>query len=248
MRIIGHRGASAAHPPGNTLEAFRAALHLGADWVELDVRRTVDRRLAVHHDAWLPDGRVIHETPLAAMPTWVPSLETALEACEGLGVNIEIKNNPDDPDFDPSLEVVSLLIEILADQSTLPPLLVSAFHLPTVNRVRELRTDLPTAHLVLAMTEAEIHGAAAAGHHAIHPWFTSITAAKVELASSLGLAVNTWTVDDPDQISRLADLGVDGLVTNVPDAAAAVLRPVAEEQVDQNRVEDREHHPRHRDA
>ena len=54
--VIGHRGASAARPE-NTVEAFRHAAELGADWVELDVRRTADDALVVHHDAELPDGR-----------------------------------------------------------------------------------------------------------------------------------------------------------------------------------------------
>ncbi len=248
MLVIGHRGASSAHPPGNTIEAFRAALSLGADWVELDVRRTADGWLAVHHDAQLPGGHAIHATPFDALPAWVPSLEAALDACEGLGVNIEIKNHPDEPDFDPTLEVVGRLLEVLEQSATLPQqVLISAFHLPTVDRVRDLRPDLPTAHLVLEMSASEIRAAAAGGHRAIHPWFTAITREKVEQAASAGLAVNTWTVDDPDEIRRLADLGVDGLVTNVPDVAVSVLSSIAEEQVQQDRVEDREHHPGHGD-
>ncbi len=71
--VIAHRGASAARPE-NTLEAFRHAATLGADWVELDVRRTADDRLTVHHDAVLPDGRaIVHLAagdlpPVAALP------------------------------------------------------------------------------------------------------------------------------------------------------------------------------------
>ena len=57
-QVIGHRGASRAERE-NTLEAFHAAVAQGADGVELDVRRTADGALAVHHDAHLPDGRAI---------------------------------------------------------------------------------------------------------------------------------------------------------------------------------------------
>jgi len=52
--VVAHRGARAAAPE-NTLAAFRLAAELGADGVELDVRRTGDGLLAVHHDAALPD-------------------------------------------------------------------------------------------------------------------------------------------------------------------------------------------------
>src|SRR2546425_413652 len=107
--IIAHRGASAAYPE-NTVEAFRAAGELGATWVELDVRRTSDGRLAVHHDAHLPDGRAIVDVAADDLPPAVPSLAVALEACAPLGVNVEIKNSPNDVDFDPSAALVVLVV------------------------------------------------------------------------------------------------------------------------------------------
>src|SRR3954451_1790565 len=97
--IIAHRGASAAFAE-NTVEAFRGAAALGANWVELDVRRTADGALAVHHDAHLPDGRAIVDMLAADLPEPVPSLSEALDACAPLGVNVEIKNSPQDVDFD----------------------------------------------------------------------------------------------------------------------------------------------------
>src|SRR2546423_3094996 len=97
--ILGHRGAS-AHRPENTLDAFLEARRLGADGVELDVRRTADDALAIHHDATLPDGRRLIDLTVAQLPGSVPLLEAALEVCEGLTVNVEIKNASQEPDFD----------------------------------------------------------------------------------------------------------------------------------------------------
>src|SRR3954452_22090130 len=94
-RIFAHRGASARYTE-NTVSAFQGARDLGADWVELDVRRTADGSLAVHHDAHLPDGRRIVELHAADLPDTVPDLAGALDACEPLGVNVEIKNLPGD--------------------------------------------------------------------------------------------------------------------------------------------------------
>src|SRR3978361_1370580 len=91
--IIAHRGASADYPE-NTVAAFRAAGALGANWVELDVRRTADGALAVHHDAHLGDGRASGEAAAAALPETGPSLAEALAAGDPLGVNVEIKNSP----------------------------------------------------------------------------------------------------------------------------------------------------------
>ena len=105
VRVIAHRGASAAAPE-NTIEAFRLARELGADMVELDARRTADGQVVVHHDATLPDGRTIVELARAELPASVPDLRDALAACEDMDVNIEIKNWPADPDFDPDEQVI----------------------------------------------------------------------------------------------------------------------------------------------
>src|SRR5688500_4469246 len=99
--IWAHRGASRAKPE-NTLEAFREAKAQGADGVELDVRRTRDGAMAVRHDATLPDGRAIHELDVPDLPGFVPLLDAVLDACDGMVVNIEIKNVPVDIDFDPT--------------------------------------------------------------------------------------------------------------------------------------------------
>jgi glycerophosphoryl diester phosphodiesterase len=224
--VIAHRGASAAHPPGNTLAAFHAAGSLGATWVELDVRRTADDALAVHHDAQLPDGRSIVDLAAAALPDWVPLLGAALDACAGLGVNIEIKNSPGEADHDPGARAAEAVLALLAERSAgdpSGPYLVSSFDLATIDRVRALDPAIPTAYLVTEPTIDALDRAAGGGHGAIHPWYGLVTAASVEASRARGLAVNVWTVDDPDQIGSLAALGVDGVVTNVPDVAAAVL-------------------------
>ena len=99
--VIAHRGASRAERE-NTGAAFRRAGEMGADGIELDVRRTADDRLVVHHDPVLADGRTIRSTAATELPGHVPTLDAAIGACEGMFVNIEIKNDPDEPDFDPT--------------------------------------------------------------------------------------------------------------------------------------------------
>ena len=58
---------------------------------------------------------------------------------------------------------------------------------------------------------------------AVHPHHAFVNEDLVRIAHDAGLAVNTWTVDDPERIRWLADLGVDGIITNVPDVALAAL-------------------------
>jgi glycerophosphoryl diester phosphodiesterase len=111
--VIAHRGASAAHPPGNTVEAFRTARAMGADWVELDARPTVDGALVVHHDAHLPDGRLVADLTVDELPGWVPTLATALDACEGMGVNVEIKVDEPVTGSPRQAEMVDAVVEVL---------------------------------------------------------------------------------------------------------------------------------------
>ena len=218
-QVIAHRGASVAEPE-NTLPAFLVAAEMGADGVELDVRRTADGRLAVHHDGHLPDGRAIVATVAADLPGHVPELAAALDACRGLAVvNVEIKNHPADVDFDESLAVIDAVVAELAARpgDERARLLVSCFHLPSVDRVRELAPDLATAWLVFGPgVEPDIppgvEGAkvlaertAAHGHAALHPHHLLVTPGLVEAAHAAGVAVNTWTCDDPDRIVWLSE-------------------------------------------
>jgi glycerophosphoryl diester phosphodiesterase len=240
-QVIGHRGASRAERE-NTLASFRAAAAQGADGVELDVRRTADGTLAVHHDAHLPDGRAIVATTWADMPEDVPDLAAALDACAGLGtVNVEIKNWPDDIDFDPSLAVVDAVVDVLLARPATEraAVLVSCFHLPTVDRVRERAPELATGWLVIgpgisphgAPTDtggcdalaATVTAVADGGHRALHPHHAFVNRELVDAAHAAGVAVNTWTADDPERIVWLAETGVDAVITNVPDVALAAL-------------------------
>lgn len=222
--VIGHRGASAHHPE-NTLAAFVGARELGADWVELDVRRTADGALAIHHDAHLVDGRLLVDLPAAELPATVCDLDAALVACEPMGVNVEIKNWPDDPDFDPALALADRVVGILATRPPSGGVVVSSFHFATIDRVRALDPSIPTAWLVFGAPDpgSTIERAAAAGHRGIHPHTSMVDGAFVARAHDAGLFVNVWTVDAPDRIAELVELGVDGVVTNRVDVGRAVV-------------------------
>jgi glycerophosphoryl diester phosphodiesterase len=227
--VIGHRGASAARPE-NTIEAFRHAAELGADWVELDVRRTADQAMVIHHDAVLPDGRVIVELTGAELPDSVPSLSATLEACAGMGVNVEIKNDPADPDFDPDDRVALAATELLLagaarNEIDLARILVTSFNPRTIAVVHEMAPGVPTGLLVFDLSDPArtVERAALGGHVSINPWDPLVDESLMELARQAGLLVYPWTVDDPARMRTLVDLGVDGIITNVPDVARVVV-------------------------
>jgi glycerophosphoryl diester phosphodiesterase len=222
--VIAHRGASGTRPE-NTVEAFRHARALGADWVELDVRRSADGVLVVHHDARLGDGRTIVATDAADLPPSVPTLVEALEACEGMGVNVEIKNLPEDPDYDADHGVAVAVAGLV--RAFLPPerVVVSSFTMGTIDRLRAIDPELPTGWLTFDALDPRqlVERTVAHGHGCIHPWVGFVTPGFIRLAHDAGLRLLTWTVDDPVRMAELAVAGVDGIITNHPDRAREVL-------------------------
>jgi glycerophosphoryl diester phosphodiesterase len=227
--VIAHRGASAARPE-NTLDAFAHAATLGADGVELDVRTTADGVLVVHHDAHLPDGRPIIGTVCAELPAAVPTLAAALETCPALTVNVEIKSSRRDPDHVAMPDTVAAVVDeltahVAAGGHAMSALLVTSFDPEAVALTHELGPAVPVGQLVFDPTELTVRmdAIAALGGVAINPFDSLVDDALVHRAHERGLAVNVWTVDDPARLGELAALGVDGLITNVPDLARAVL-------------------------
>lgn len=222
--VLAHRGVSSEFPE-NTLEAFGAAASRGADGVELDVRRTADGQLAVHHDPRLADGRPIVDLTSADLPADVPLLRSALEACAGLQVNIEIKNLPGEPDFDPECALVDRVAALVRAMELIDRVIVSSFNFVDITRIKKFDGDLSTGWLVLEIPDrdAMIGYVVDGGHTALHPPATRTTADLVVAAHDRGVSVNAWTVDDPGLIVELADHGVDALITNDPATARLTL-------------------------
>ena len=222
--VVAHRGASALHPPGNTLEAFTAARLLGADWVELDVHALADGGLVVHHDPELPDGRSLHEITTTELPEWVPLLDAVLAACEPMGVNVEIKA---DGPLELRHGLVADTVALLLEQGDTERFLITSFEPFIIDAVRRDAPQLRTGYLISEdpMVDGMLDRIAAAGHDAVNPWNGRVTAEMVTAAHDRGLSVNVWTVDDPERMRELEAFGVDGIITNLPDLCRSVLSP-----------------------
>jgi glycerophosphoryl diester phosphodiesterase len=221
-QVIAHRGASRAESE-NTLAAFRRAGQMGAQAVELDVRRTSDGVLVIHHNPHLADLRVIAETPFEGLPGSVPTLGQALDACDGMWVNVEIKNDPNEPDFDLTESIADETMAHLLSRGEDHRWLISCFRLDTVDRCRTLAPQIRTAWLCDAVRPGTAEELTMRGHSAVHPWVGLLTREMVDTCHAAGLQVNTWTCDDPTRMAELVEWGIDGICTNVPDVALRVL-------------------------
>ena len=198
---------------------------MGADMVELDVRRTADGRLAIHHDARLPDARAICELAWSDLPADVPDLDEAIDACVPMAVNVEVKSSARDPDFDPERTVAAEVANLVGRHDLYDRILVSSFDVGSIARIREVDPRVATAWLTMLVPDAAavVASLVEAGHRALHPYDAIVDRALVDACHAAGIEVNVWTVDDPERMLALAELGVDGICTNEPDVALRVL-------------------------
>jgi glycerophosphoryl diester phosphodiesterase len=232
--VLAHRGAC-RRAPENTLEAFRLAGDLGADGVELDVRRTADAVLVVSHDPVVEGFGLLVEHPFSALRAGVPRVPTLDEAFDllteelDLVVNVELKCFPTEPDADPGRVVVRGVVDAIEQRDLYEQVVVSSFELDAIDAVRTLDARVVTAWLTSGLAPAMTAPIAAArGHAWLHPDRSTMSGAAagaaVADAASRGLRLDVWTVDAPDEIAALAEAGVDAIITNVPDVAVGVLR------------------------
>jgi glycerophosphoryl diester phosphodiesterase len=232
--VLGHRGASAAAPE-NTVAAFAKARELGADGVELDVRRSADGVLTVHHDPDVPGAgpiaRMSFSDLRAARPD-VATLDEALAACAGLLVNAEVKCLPWEPDADRDGSVMRATLDaIVAFAATGPggSFVISSFDIAAVDLALDYAPDLATGWLTHGQAVADAAPIAAGhGHRWLNPDVTSALAAGADgiaAAHAAGLQVSVWTVDKPDDARALAAMGVESIISNVPDVVIGALAP-----------------------
>ena len=214
--VFAHRGCSENGAVENTVDAFVEARRLGADGVELDVRLTKDGALAVHHDAEIPGVGLIPELAVSELPRFVPLLADVLEACEGMTVNVEIKNAPQDPGWDSGEAVAAVTAATINESGWTEGVIVSSFQPATLRAVQAADERLALGALWgFGQDPGQgVDEAAAAGFRAVHPFVLSVTPELVAKAHGAGLAVNVWTVNDVEDLARMVALGADTVITD----------------------------------
>jgi glycerophosphoryl diester phosphodiesterase len=224
--VYAHRGCTESGLTENTLEAFAEARRLGADGVELDVRLTADAALAIHHDAEIPGLGPIADLVVADLPPHVPLLAHVLAVCDGMTVNVEIKNSPKDPGHDPSETVAALSAQAIEDAGWTDRVLVSSFQLSTLRAVQAADSRLALGMLWAPLSDPgpQLALAVESGFRAVHPFVTEVNADLLASARSAGVAVNAWTVNAAHDLEAFVALDVDTVITDRLSEALAIAR------------------------
>lgn len=234
--IWGHRGAEHHLAESgiieNTIPSFERARERGADGVELDVRLCTSGEVVVFHDEDLArlagSDQRIDALDLAALrrvclagDARIPTLDEVFATVDLL-VNVEIKTAP----ARQAARIAGAVIEVILRSGARDRVLVSTFDPVILAAVRARAPHIPAAYLFHAEQGMPLRNAwpgRALRPYALHPEARLVTPARVRAWRRRGFAINAWTANDPAEIQRLAELGVDGIVTDHPAAVRAAL-------------------------
>jgi glycerophosphoryl diester phosphodiesterase len=237
--LLAHRGDS-LHAPENTLPAFEYAIQKGADGVELDAKLTADGHVVVIHDSTVDrttdgKGRVASLTLEAIRKldagkwfnekfsgTKIPLLE---EAFETIGrdklINIELKNYSA-PYNGLALKVCGLIKR----HNNHSQILLSSFYPSNLKIAARVLPEVSRALLAmpgLLGLWARSFGFMFGDYQALHPHISNTSREQVQRAHRLKRRVHVWTVNTPEEIVRLRDWGLDGIMTDDPLLAVRAL-------------------------
>jgi glycerophosphoryl diester phosphodiesterase len=234
-RLIGHRGVRRPGLVENTLEAFAAALDEGAEALELDVRVCASGDVVVVHDETLEritagaDTRAVAALTLPELlavdlpgGARIPSLAEALAFARERRAPLNVEMKRDVPSRPAVVRAVARLLDRWDGKH---PVLVSSFDPAMLAGLGLLAPHVARAVLVHRTSWHGLHAATRYlnGAVAVHLERTLTRPDLVRGLVARGLVVNVWTVNDPAEARDLADLGVDGIITDAPGELRAAL-------------------------
>lgn len=239
--VMAHRGG--AHEASeNSMAAFRRLADLGIRYVETDVQLTSDGVVVVCHDEELDrsyggEGPILEHTYEEilglrdAEGNQMPRLADVLGEFPDLYLNVDAKTD----------QVAEPMLEVLQEYEALDRTMIASFSEKRLERIRQIAgpavsTSLGVSAVVRLMMAAETvsnpetwhvpgprHHARAVQVPEKTRGIRVVTPRFVATAHTAGLAVHVWTVNDPDKMVELVDMGVDGLITDRPSMAKELL-------------------------
>ena len=238
--IFAHRGDS-AHAPENTISAFQLAVEHGADGIEFDVKVTHDGRVIVLHDQTLQrtttgygnlksfsyDELRMFDSGEKYSSKYknekIPTLEEVFEAVGNrLNINIELTNYAT-----PGDDLIEKVAKILAQVNDTSKVMFSSFNWSNLKKIHKLCPEIPCGLLALPGIAGWLSRSSFTRnvpHEAIHPYFADVNKNSVKAWHQQGKKVNVWTVNEPKEMLRLNDIGVDMIMTDDPALAKSTLQ------------------------
>ena len=223
LLVIGHRGAR-GHLAENTLPSIAKALELGVDGIEIDVFRCASEELVVFHDQTLEKltnaTGYIEQLDLDSIRNievlngfTIPTLEEVLNLINGrVMLNIELKGSQ-------TAILTDQMLQTFFEKETwsAEKILISSFDLEELKLFYEVNQKVPIAILTEDDPLDALPIAKELNAVAINPNYKSLNKENLTKIHKKGLKIYPWTVNQPEEISALLALGVDGIITDFPE-------------------------------
>lgn len=224
--VVGHRGASGLAPE-NTLAAFRLAIELKIDGIELDVQRSSDGELVVFHDDELDrttDGtgalltKTLEELKKLDAGRWfdqkfagerIPTLRETFELCRDARIIIHIELK--DPFLFPGIE--RQVIDLIREFNFVERCQLRSFDHESLLRAYEIAPEMAFSELWYH----QLPGDDETNFRTINAYHELYNPEAIVTIHQRGQKATAWTVNDPEVARRLIEAGVDGLTTDYPD-------------------------------
>lgn len=234
--IIAHRG-SAGEAPENTLAAFELALRQGCDAIELDIHLSKDDELIVCHDSTVnrtTDGTgVIRQMTVSELQRFdagrwfhesyagerLPLLEEVFDLVPvDIMINVEIKET-----YEGLIE--QRLLHMLRNRNRLSQVVVSSFDHKSLLRLKRSEPDVKIGLLYSqnAVDHSQLADLLGVPVYALHPYSKRIDQEDIVRATSRGLQVYPWTINNEEAMEQAIDSGVSGIITDYPAVLKRIL-------------------------
>ncbi len=233
---VAHRGG-AAYAPENTISAFKNAIRMKADYMELDVHMSRDGHVVVIHDETLDRTTngvgLVRDMSLAQLReldagSWfskefegekIPTLREALELARGrIGVVIEIKNGPV---FYEGIE--EEVVKLVDELEMVEDVIIISFDHASIRKAHRLNPDIAGGILFYGNILDVDRVARNSKAQFVCPGWKLLTPEMISDCHDRGLKLNTWTVNDEAVMTRFIREGVDMITTDRPDVLIRLI-------------------------
>lgn len=250
-RVVAHRGDSITYPE-NTISAFLSATDMGVDVIETDTHLSKDGHLVIWHDPTLErntngSGKIEHHTlaelktldagytfttdgitfPYRGSGITLATLDEALSACPKMRFNVDLKSK--EP------EIVEAFFNVVKKHQAFDRVVCASFHLSNLRAMRknhpEILTSITTTEVLKLLLKQKLHilGNVLPKPHPVifqvpvAQWgIKVITPDFVNIMHNRGAIIQVWTINEPNEMRRLWEMGVDSIMTDDPKTALAV--------------------------
>lgn len=241
--VFAHRGAS-AYAPENTLPAFQLALDQNADGIELDVTLSADGQVVIIHDSTIErttngegsvkrmDYAVLRQFDAGGWfgkeftGAHLPTLDEVLSLVgERVFTNIEIK-----PFYKPMMQLVEKVADVVSHQGLENKVIFSSFNPRALVMIHRLLPSVPIGFLLLpgnmGFLSKSLFGKSVP-YRSLHPHYGAVKPEMIKDGQEKGYKIFAYTVNQAEDMRRLYDMGIDGIITDDPPLAIQVRSEAA---------------------